>query len=123
MSRVHPIVPLQPMSGPPEVDQPRPERRLIGAPERRTWNRYTDPSESVFAGVWESDPGAWRIEVPAGQEEMCTLVHGRVRLVDDEGSEHTFGPGDSFVIPGGFHGTWETLEPLRKVYMVAVRPG
>jgi uncharacterized cupin superfamily protein len=121
MSGVDRILSLQAPPGPPERDHPRPERRVAGDPERRTWNLYSSPDERCFAGVWESDPGAWRIEVPAGQDELCTLLEGRVRLRDDQGETREFGPGESFVLAGGFRGTWETVERLRKVYMIALR--
>jgi uncharacterized cupin superfamily protein len=41
-----------------------------------------------------------------------------VRIVGDDGSESVFGAGDSFVIPAGFTGIWEVLEPARKLYAV-----
>jgi uncharacterized cupin superfamily protein len=31
--------------------------------------------------------------------------------------------GDGFVIPRGFKGTWETLKPVRKWYVIWQPPG
>jgi uncharacterized protein len=101
-----------------ERDFPRPERLVRGNPERRTWNRYSDPTGRFHAGEWACEPGAWRIEVASNLQEFCTLHEGRVRLTDDAGRSVEFGPGDSFVLPGGFQGTWDTLEPLRKTYVI-----
>ena len=30
----------------------------------------------------------------------------------------TYGPGDSFVMPAGFPGLWEVLEPAQKFYAI-----
>jgi uncharacterized cupin superfamily protein len=122
MSGVESIVSFQDPLGPPDLDHPRPDRLVAGNPERRTWNLYEAQQETVFSGIWECDVGAWRVAYPAGQDELCTLIYGRVRLTDAWGGERSFGPGDSFLIPGGFEGTWETLETLRKVYMIVQRP-
>ncbi len=104
----------------PELDQPRPERRVRGAPLRQTWPWYAHPGERLFAGEWACEAGAWRIEVPENVHEVCTLQSGRVRLTDDAGRSVEFGPGESFVVPGGFHGVWDTLEPLKKTYVIAL---
>ena len=121
MASIDGIVSFQGPLGPPEIDHPRPDRLVAGDPERRTWNLYSDAAGTVFSGFWECDPGAWRVVYPPGMDELCTLVFGRVRLTDEQGGERTFGPGDSFVIPGGFTGVWETLEPLRKIYFIVQR--
>jgi uncharacterized cupin superfamily protein len=39
-------------------------------------------------------------------------------LTSDAGREWRFGPGDAWVIPAGFSGTWETIEPARKRYAI-----
>ena len=47
----------------PETDHPRAERRIDGNPQRTTWNHYTNASGEVFAGIWSSEVGSWRIEI------------------------------------------------------------
>lgn len=94
-----------------------PERMLSAVPCRTTtWNHYTDPTEQFFAGVWSSSPGA--IKISYTEEELCYILEGRVRLIDNQGGIKEFGPGSVFVIPAGFEGTWETLEPVKKVYTI-----
>lgn len=104
----------------PTVDHPRPDRLVSGNPARTTWDWYSHPGERLFAGVWASEPGAWRIEVAPGQFEVCTLRRGRVRLTDDSGRSVEHGPGETFVLPGDFRGVWETLESLEKVYVIVL---
>lgn len=110
-------------SGPrpaPSVDHPRPDRLLRGDPVRTTWSYFEHPSQRVFAGEWACETGAWRIEVPDTQIEVCTLISGRVRLTDQQDRSVEFGPGETFVVPAGFVGVWDTLEPLRKIYVITL---
>jgi len=47
---------------------------------------------------------------------------GRVRLSDDHGHDWTFDVGDAFLVPSGFQGWWETLEPAQKFYAIYEPP-
>jgi len=102
----------------PEVSRPLAERIISGDPQQRTWNYYSDPTGQFHAGIWQGEPGAWRVQYGAQEEELCTLIEGRVRLTDAHGAVQEFGPGASFVVPGGFTGVWENLTRVRKVYAV-----
>lgn len=77
---------------------------------------YRDPSGQLTAGGWSHEGGA--IEVRYTEHEFCVLLTGRVRLTERGGGVEEYGPGDGFVIPAGYEGTWETLEPVRKWYVV-----
>ncbi len=96
-----------------------PSRLLAGAPRATVDNRYSDPSQQFHCGTWASTPGRWRVSYT--EHEFCHLLEGRVRLVADDGTAAEFGPGDAFVVPAGFVGTWETLEPARKHYAIFER--
>ena len=82
----------------------------------QTYNHYTDPSEQFFAGIWQSSVGAKSVNQT--EEEVCVILEGRVRLTDLTGNAKEFGAGSTFVLPAGFEGTWETLEPVKKIYMI-----
>jgi uncharacterized cupin superfamily protein len=108
---------------PPEASEPPAERLLSGAPRQLVWNRYSDPTGQFHAGIWQGEAGAWRVQYEVHEEELCTLLEGRVRLTDAAGRVREFAPGASFVVPGGFRGVWENLGRVRKVYAVtALRP-
>jgi uncharacterized cupin superfamily protein len=96
--------------------RPSPDRILEGSCAQRVWNRYTDPSGRFSAGVWSSEPGRWRIAYT--EHEFCRILDGTVVLTDEAGQTRTFGPGDTFVIPAGFRGTWESVGLVRKLYAV-----
>jgi uncharacterized protein len=81
-----------------------------------TMNHYTDPTEQFFAGIWQSSVGAKTVDYT--EEEICVILEGRVRLTDLAGNAKEFGAGSTFALPAGFKGTWETLEPAKKVYVI-----
>jgi uncharacterized protein len=81
-----------------------------------TVNHYTDPTEQFFAGIWSSSVGAKTVNYT--EEEVCVILEGRVRLTDLQGNAKEFGAGSTFVLPAGFKGTWETLEAVKKIYVI-----
>ena len=104
-----------------EVDHPRAERRLEGNPTRTTWNHFTNSSDEVFAGVWASEVGSWRIEFGDTQDEFFFVIEGRCRITDAAGKASEAGPGESLVIPAGFKGVFEVLKPMKKHYVIVER--
>lgn len=108
-------------TAPAEFDHPRPDRRVTGNPLRTTWNHYE--RDGVSAGTWACEAGAWRIAFAMGTDEFFHVLSGRIRITDQEGVAREFGPGDACVIPGGFTGLFEVLEPVRKHYVFVKRQG
>jgi uncharacterized cupin superfamily protein len=93
-----------------------PERVEYGAPVTAVANHYSDAGGRFHCGVWSSTPGRWRVAYT--EHEFCHLLEGRVRLVAADGTAREFAAGDAWVIPCGWRGTWETLEPARKYYAI-----
>lgn len=102
-----------------EFDHPRPDRLLSGNPLRTTWNHYEHAG--VSAGTWACEVGTWRIAFPQEKEEFFCVLEGRIRITDAAGRVREFGPGDACVIPGGFAGVFEVIEPVRKHYVIIDR--
>jgi len=92
------------------------ERLLSGDPQQGAFNLFSDPGQQFHVGVWESEPGTWKVSY--SEHEFCTILEGRIRIRDDAGNESVVGPGDSFVISAGFSGTWQVLEKVRKIYVI-----
>lgn len=105
----------------PVVDQPRLERREQGAPLRSTWTLYESAAEGLAAGIWECEPGRWRIEFGPHEHEYFHLLEGRARLHDELGGFVELGPGQAAIIPAGFRGSFEVLERVRKHFVVVER--
>lgn len=112
------IISLDAAAVAPEENRPDAERILSGDPRQLVWNHYSDPTGQFHAGIWQGEAGAWRVQYDAHEEELCTLLEGRVRITDEQGQVCEFASGASFVVPGGFRGTWENLGRVRKVYAV-----
>jgi len=99
-----------------QVSSPPAERVLAGAPEHSLANFFTDATSQFFAGRWSSTRGKWRVRYT--ESELCVITAGRIVIEGDSGERVSFGPGDAFVIPAGFVGTWEVLEDCSKVYAI-----
>lgn len=110
------IVAWQPATVTPEVAEPAADRRLAGHPVQEVRNVYADPSAQFFAGLWSSTIGRWRVRYT--EHEFCRLTRGRIRIESDSGRVREFGAGDCFVVPAGFVGIWEVLEPAEKIYVI-----
>ncbi len=100
----------------PEVSEPPAERLLSGTPELEVRNYFSDPSQQFFAGRWSATRGKWRVRY--SEHELCVMTAGRVVLESASGERSSFGPGDAFVVPAGFVGTWEVIEDCSKVYAI-----
>lgn len=106
---------------PPAVETGQPGNILAGTPQTSVQNYYTDKTGNFYSGVWESTPGKWAISYT--EDEFCTILEGQVILTDESGKPESFKTGDTFVIPAGFKGTWETVEKVRKFYAISERKG
>ena len=100
----------------PDVSTPTADRLLVGVPEHRVWNYFTESTQTFFAGRWSGTRGKWRVRYT--ENELCVMTAGRVVITSDSGERSEFGVGAAFVIPAGFVGTWEVLEDCSKVYAI-----
>lgn len=96
--------------------RPASEKILKGDPEQQVKNHYASPCGQFNAGFWEGAVGQWTVSY--SEHEYCEILQGVSVLRDAHGNAKTVRAGDRFVIPAGFSGTWEVLEPCRKVYVI-----
>ena len=99
-----------------EVSEPPVERVLAGSPQLQVRNYFADTSQQFFAGRWSATRGKWRVRYT--ENELCVMTAGRVVIESEAGARCVFGPGDAFVVPAGFAGTWEVLEDCSKIYAI-----
>lgn len=65
--------------------------------------------------VWSADSGGLRYDnLPGGESGF--LLAGRARITPDGEEPQEIGPGEGFLLPAGWSGTFEALEPVRKVF-------
>jgi len=99
-----------------DVSEPPADRLLAGTPELQVRNFFTDTSQQFFAGRWSASCGKWRVRYT--ENELCVMTAGRVIIESAGGERSSFGPGDAFVVPAGFVGTWEVVEDCSKIYAI-----
>jgi uncharacterized cupin superfamily protein len=99
-----------------ETAAPPADRLISGTPRQTIANHFSDATQQFFSGIWSSTTGKWRIRYT--ESEFCCLTEGRVVLESHTGERWEFGPGMGFVVPAGFEGTWEVLEPCTKFYAI-----
>jgi Predicted enzyme of the cupin superfamily len=100
----------------PEEGAPAPDRLIAGTPRFLTWN--VEERDGLYAGIWQSTPGKWRIVYD--EWEYCRILEGVSIITEENGAAVTVRAGDSFVIRPGFRGTWEVVETTRKDYVIRV---
>lgn len=100
----------------PENHLPASDRLITGTPQQTLYNLFSSPDGHFHSGIWESEPGKWRVVF--SESEFCHLLEGVIIVHGDDGSLRTFRAGDAFVSPAGFTGTWEVTERAKKYYAI-----
>lgn len=116
MPSLHRLHPPTPTEAAPQTYFLPADRLISGNPQQRLWPQYEDQRGHFMAGVWASEVGCWRVQYT--EEEFCQILEGHSILTDAQGQQTTLRAGDSFVIPRGFAGSWEVVEPTRKIYVI-----
>jgi len=98
----------------PQRYRPQANRILSGDPAQAATNLFQSADGRFKSGIWEAQPGKWRVVFT--ESEFCHLLAGVIVVTGDDGSKCTFRAGDAFVSPAGFLGTWEIIEPAKKLY-------
>lgn len=108
--------------GAPAADRERKpaEKTLAGPVDTATWNHWTGENDRLYCGIWESTPG--KVKVDYAEWEFCHFIAGKAILTSESGESWTIEAGDAFIIQPGFKGTWETVEPVRKHYVILMPP-
>ncbi len=68
-------------------------------------------------GIWECSPGSFTARRD-GYTEICHIVAGRFALETPGTDVLEVGPGDTIVMPSGWHGIWHVHEAVRKLYII-----
>ena len=103
--------------GPGETGAPAANRLISGSPVFTTWN-CEEREDRLFAGVWQSTPGKWRIAYE--EWEFFHILCGVSIVTGDDGTIFRLAAGDNLILRPGFSGTWEVIETTRKEYVILV---
>jgi uncharacterized cupin superfamily protein len=77
---------------------------------------FVSGDRKVLAGLWESGPGTLQTD-GYPHHEVCFVLEGRVVVTNRGGGREEFAPGDSFVIPKGWAGTWHMPVRFKKQFV------
>lgn len=83
---------------------------------------YRDGSGRVRAGLWATGADSEALNLVNHADEFCVILEGTVRLTDAAGHTETYREGDTFMIPSGFTGTWESVGAVRKFFLIHDEP-
>jgi uncharacterized cupin superfamily protein len=101
---------------------PLPERRIKGNPRRVTKEYFANDLHGVRAGTWEAETGAYRIALESSKHEFFHILTGKVAISLPDGSGTVaYSAGDTGIIPPGFEGIFEIVEPASKFWVVTER--
>ncbi|WP_159912695.1 cupin domain-containing protein [Pantoea sp. 18069] len=76
------------------------------------------PDAAGDLGIWECQPGGWPV-INRTNTEFTYILSGRAMLTDDSTGEVTeIAAGDLVILPPGWTGRWDILEPVRKIYAI-----
>ena len=89
---------------------------LQGQPNTTTAHQFTNSQNNFHCGVWSSDAGKWTLNYT--EDEFCYIIDGEAMITDRSGHEEKLAKGDTFVVPAGFTGTWETIKTVQKFYAI-----
>lgn len=99
----------------PEEGTPAADRLISGDPRFTTWN-IEEREGGLYAGIWQSTPGKWRIVYD--EWEYFHILEGYSIVTEEGGEPIHLKAGDRLILRPGFKGTWEVLETTRKDYVI-----
>lgn len=111
------IVPIQ--EGPELKPSGTPSLDLLTTPvpSCRNFTDYTSADGEFMCGTWDSTPYARR-PLFYRHYELMYLLEGSVDFVDETGRSGTFSQGNIFLVEQGASCTWDSREPVTKVYVI-----
>ncbi len=90
-------------------------------PDMRALELWRAPDSGAITGVWECDPGTFRVDFGhAG--EFAHVLHGHVTCRSDDGDMFDLHAGDVMTFVPGWSGEWTAHSRVRKIYCTFV-PG
>jgi hypothetical protein len=87
------------------------------APQQRNYTVFTNDSENLFVGIW--DTTAFDSEMrPFPCHEMAQVLEGAISIEEAQGPVHRFVAGDAFFVPMGTECRWYCDGYVKKYYSI-----
>lgn len=86
---------------------------IEGAPVARNFILSQSLDGSATGLLWDCTRGVfnWHYDI----DETVYVLEGGARITDDDGVEHSIGPGDHVLFRAGSHAVWRVDDYIRKV--------
>jgi uncharacterized cupin superfamily protein len=84
-------------------------------PTQRDYNFFTNDTEDMFVGLWDSTPFESEM-APFPCHEFVRLLEGEIVITEDGGTVQRFGKDDVFFVPKGTVCSWKATGYVRKYY-------
>ena len=97
------------------------EALISGKPEQKGHLYFQDDAYGLKIGVWHCTPMHTK-EGPHGSNEYCIILDGSASVIDADGKEHHFGPGEAMFLPKGVIRQWKQTEDCHKFFFIFEDP-
>jgi len=91
-----------------------------GVADERGHIFFTNATGNVTVGVWQCTP-CTEITRDYPYDQLCFVLEGTTTITDESGHTETYKPGDAFVIPRGFNGSFKMTGNFKN-YFITVEP-
>ncbi len=88
--------------------------------ESKNWEQVLHQGDFVVA-VFEASPAIIDISDPFPYDEFVLVLEGQVTLTNIDGEKQTYKPGDTFLVPKGFLGTWDMSGKYREMIVIETK--
>lgn len=85
--------------------------------ESENWEQVVHQGDFVVA-VFEASPAIIDISEPFPYDEFVLVLEGQVTLTNIDGGKQTYNPGDTFLVPKGWLGTWDMPDKYREMIII-----
>lgn len=85
--------------------------------ESENWEQVVHQGDFVVA-VFEASPAIIDISEPFPYDEFVLVLEGQVTLTNIDGGKQTYNPGDTFLVPKGWLGTWDMPVKYREMIII-----
>jgi len=90
-----------------------PDWIVSGSPQARCKKLVRSRDWTSHVVVWDCTPGSFKWHY--GMDETIVIISGEAFMINQNGEERRFGPGDMAFFPAGSSCTWRVTQHLRKV--------
>ena len=90
---------------------------LVLEGKSENWDSVIHQGQFVVS-VFEASPAVIDVSEPFPYDEFVLVLEGTVILTSIDGGSQTYNPGDTFLVPKGWLGTWDMPVKYREMVII-----